>query len=85
MRDPERDARAAAHPQLSNLREGRLSEEETCLRTCWSAWDGRDRALKEAIAARASAKSSSGPSRQTSNSRRCLRAAHPALKFDVEC
>ena len=28
------------------------------MRTCWAAWDGRDRPLKEAIAARAGSKSS---------------------------
>lgn len=38
--------------QLSNLKPGRLSEEEGVLRTCWAAWDARDRPLKDLIVAR---------------------------------
>lgn len=33
-----------------------MSEEESVLRTCWAAWDARDRPLKDVIYARSQSK-----------------------------
>lgn len=68
---------------LSNLgKDGKLSEEEHCLRTCWAAWDARDRPLKDLIAARGAGRSGSPPSPRSSGaqSRSSSRAGSPGRR-----
>ena len=49
---PRLNACLRARAQLASLgKEGKLSEEEHCLRTCWAAWDKYDRPVQDVIAA----------------------------------